>query len=277
MRRDVPGQVTVRSEAMATDFHVTIAHNEPRYARQAAAAAFQELEWIDGRLSRFVASSDVARINRSSAEESLVVAPCTVDCLRAALELEITTGGSFNVAFASQPPRRAADAIALARDRPAVRVLAPGVLLDLGGIGKGFALDQMAAVLAEWGLDRVLLQASGSTALAGQPPSGRTGWPIRFGPLGGSQGRDLVQSAFSGSGIDVKGHHIVDPRTGEAVKDRRLAWASAPSAAQADALSTAFMIMTRAEIQEYCRCHPPVSAFLLEQTDHAVRGIHDPA
>jgi thiamine biosynthesis lipoprotein len=73
----------------------------------------------------------------------------------------------------------------------------------------------------------------------------------------------LAHRALSGSGIAVRGRHIIDPRTGRPAGHRYRAWAAAPTAAVADALSTAFMVMTEAEIQQYCGRRPEVSAYLL--------------
>ena len=61
-------------------------------------------------------------------------------------------------------------------------VTQPYVALDLGGIGKGFALDRMAAMLQEWDLPSYFLRASASTMLAGEPAAGNEGWPVRFCP-----------------------------------------------------------------------------------------------
>jgi thiamine biosynthesis lipoprotein len=72
----------------------------------------------------------------------------------------------------------------------------------------------------------------------------------------------LQGRALSGSGLQ-KGGHIIDPRTAQPVKDKRAAWASAPDAATADALSTAFMVMTPDEIKKYCLLHQDVPAMII--------------
>jgi thiamine biosynthesis lipoprotein len=72
----------------------------------------------------------------------------------------------------------------------------------------------------------------------------------------------------SGSGLQ-KGPHIIDPRTGWPVKDKRAAWAFANSATVADALSTAFMIMTDQEIEQYCLSHPEVRALVILENRQA--------
>jgi thiamine biosynthesis lipoprotein len=62
----------------------------------------------------------------------------------------------------------------------------------------------------------------------------------------------------SGSGTEVKGEHIIDPRTGRPARAHLAAWAAHPSAAVSDALSTAFLVMGTEEAERYCRSHPEV-------------------
>jgi thiamine biosynthesis lipoprotein len=248
---------------MATTFFVAVVHDDLAYARQAVAAAFDELDLIEGRLSRFVESSDVFRINRLGRGQATVVHPDTWACLRIASEVETATQGAFDPAFASRCVHRSGRRYDLDADRPVVRVLVDGLRLDLGGIGKGFALDRMAALLADWEIASALLSASTSTVLALEPPPGERRWPARVGP-GDRSGRRVLVShgALSGSGIGVKGPHIIDPRTGRPVQGIVRAWAAAPSAAVADALSTAFLVLGVEGTRNHCRRHPEVIAYL---------------
>jgi len=249
---------TLTRDAMATAFKVTLAHADAAYARQAGAAALAELDRIEARLSRYVEASDISRINALVRGQETVVQLDTFECLRIALEVQRETGGTFDVAYASLGDRPAGPRFELNADAHAVRVLGDGVRLDLGGIGKGFALDRMAAILADWEIPAALLAASTSTLLALGSPPGEEGWPIAFGPEKEPHRLRLKDRAFSGSGTAVKGSHIFDPRTGQPVTGRFRAWAGAPTAALADALSTAFLVMTESEIRDYCRRHPEV-------------------
>jgi thiamine biosynthesis lipoprotein len=117
----------------------------------------------------------------------------------------------------------------------------------------------MAAILADWDIPAAFLGASTSTVLAIGSPPGEDGWPVTFGPEQSLQRVRLKNRALSGSGTAVKGSHLVDPRTKRPVHGRLRAWAAAPTGAVADALSTAFMLMTQAEIRDYCRRHPEVT------------------
>ena len=260
-------------EAMATTFKLTVARADPVYARQACAEAFAELDRIEGRLSRYVQSSDISRINRLGQGLSTVVQLDAFECLRLALDVQRETRGAFDVAYGSTGPLPGCPRFDLNEQDHTVRVLADGVRLDLGGIGKGFALDRMAALLADWEIDSALLAASTSTLLALNPPSGQSGWPITFGPEHDLQRLVLCNRALSGSGTAVKGSHIIDPRTGRPVEDRAGAWAGAPCAAAADALSTAFLVMTEGEIRDYCCRHPEVTAYLLNSLAGKVQAM----
>lgn len=262
---------------MATTFKLTVVHADPVYARQASAEAFAELERIEGRLSRYVESSDISRVNRLAKGQSTAVQLDTFECLRIALEVQRETRGAFDVAYGSEMPVRTfgleGPRFDLDEQDHAVRVLADGVRLDLGGIGKGFALDRMAAILADWEVDSALLAASTSTLLALSPPPGQSGWAVTFGPEHDLHRANLAKAALSGSGTAVKGHHILDPRTGRPARQRCRAWACGPCAAVADALSTAWMVMTEGEIREYCAGRPEVSAFLLKSPKGRVEAI----
>jgi thiamine biosynthesis lipoprotein len=258
------GRHTVVREAMATTFKVTLAHGDAVYARQAGAAALAELDRIEGLLSRFVESSDISRINGLERGSGTVVQLDTFDCLRIALEVHRETGGAFDVAYGSRGPWSARPRFELDETSHTVRVLDDGVRLDLGGIGKGFALDRMAALLADWDVTAALLAASTSTVLAAGPPPGADGWPIVFGPDGKTQKLCLKDRAFSGSGTAVRGSHIMDPRTRRPATGAIRAWAGAPTAAVADALSTAFMVMSETEVRDYCRRHPEITAWRQE-------------
>ena len=248
---------------MGTVFTIAVAHAEPGYARQAIHAALEELEVLEDRLSRFRSSSDIARINQLRPGEKTTVAPETLACLQAALAIERKTNRAFDIGYASEP---AADVrIKLGTADSTVRVTAVGVRLDLGGIGKGFALDRMAAILAEWDVEAALLWASTSTVLAKAAAPDGSAWSVSIGPERARRRVRLVDAAISASGTSVQGRHIVDPRSGRPVGHRARCWAKAPTATQSDALSTAFMVMSDARIVQYCERHPDVSAYALDR------------
>ncbi len=118
-------------------FQITVVESDPVYARQAAAAALAELEQVDNRLSRYVETSDVFRINRLAGGQATTVHLDTLECLRIALDVQEATDGAFDVAYASAA--RPDDGPILERIEPGcmVRVLADGVRLDLARSARG--------------------------------------------------------------------------------------------------------------------------------------------
>jgi thiamine biosynthesis lipoprotein len=133
----------------------------------------------------------------------------------------------------------------------------------LGAIGKGYALDQAAVVLADWQIPRALLNAGTSTVLAiGE------GWEVgigsEWGRAAGMEKIVLNNESLSGSGIEVQGQHILNPRTRQAATTHLAAWAVAPGAGLSDALSTAFFVMPTGDVQRFCAEHPGVEAMVVE-------------
>ncbi|MHC4541958.1 MAG: FAD:protein FMN transferase [Planctomycetota bacterium] len=140
-----------------------------------------------------------------------------------------------------------------------IRLSASPVRVDLGGIGKGYAVDRVAELLGEWSIETALISGGYSSVLAMEAPPGMDGWPLTLSDPADRKKilmrPRLRAGALSGSGVE-KGGHIISPRTGRPVEDRRAAWAAAPNATTGDALSTAFMIMEPDEIEQYCARHP---------------------
>lgn len=129
---------------------------------------------------------------------------------------------------------------------------------DLGGIGKGYALDKAQIILDDWGLDNVVLSAGTSTVLSrGSGPGGK-GWPVGvsgdYEPETGVGSVLLQNEALSGSGTAVKGEHIRMPSTGAAAP-ALAAWARARSAAWTDAVSTALMVMPPEQARTFGERH----------------------
>lgn len=250
-------------EAMATTFGIFISGQEPRYARQAAAAAFRELDRLESELSRYVESSDIARANRLAPGESIVLGEDALHCLLVAAEVSAATGRAFDPAYASVAAEHAAPDAPLYSLDPSTHTLtshAARLHLDLGAVGKGYALDRLAASLQEWDVASALLQSGGSSALALAAPPGEPGWYLGLGEDASYRTIPLAHAALSGSGIAVKGSHLVDPRTGRPAERTQRVWALAANAAVSDALSTAFFIMTPEQIAAFCAAHPEIGA-----------------
>lgn len=260
-----------RHEAMATRFEIRIAAADAHYARQAADAAFAEIDRLERLWSRFQDNSDIGRLNRAAGKSAVRIAPETARLLEIAARMQAATAGAFDVTAGSHPEVHDPDARAgaLRMDAPqlSARLNEEGWRVDAGGIAKGVALDLAGRLLEEdWELPRALLVAGGgSTVLAVDPPAGEEGWRVRAAP--DDEVDFLRRRAVSASGGTVKGAHILDPRTGTpAHAGVRRAWAWAPGGAESDALSTALFVLGASEAQSVLSGNPQWSArFLREQ------------
>jgi FAD:protein FMN transferase len=266
-------------EAMATVFEVHAAHPDARYAAQAAQAAFDLTDRLEQELSRFRSNSDISRINHLAVGECARVSVSAMECLVIARHLFELTAGVFDVSLGT-----GLASLELDPERAEVRATTAGVRVDLGGIGKGYAVDRMAELLEDWGIHRAFVHGGFSSVLALEPPDGCDGWPLTLSDPGPPV-RVVVrlssrQTALGASGVR-KGDHIVDPRTGAPVSDRVAAWVVVPRpavrgaphgprvapAAVADALATACMALLPESIDGICGRSPGLEAWILPARD----------
>jgi thiamine biosynthesis lipoprotein len=234
--------------AMATYFQVRIAGQDRGYAAQAARVAFDLLDHLEALLSRFRENSEISQIGLLTPGDQLRLTEPTFACLEIAQKMEAATGSAFCVSPAALKKQTELPVWSLHRSEFSIRCDDGRLDFDLGAIGKGFALDRMAAELADWDCSSFLLVAGGSSILAGNSPPGLPGWSAGLGDDDSDQRFWLSDCSLSGSGLAVKGDHILDPRTGRPVKKHSRIWAIASSAAESDALSTACMVWTEAEM-----------------------------
>ena len=277
-------------EAMATVFEIYITDDDERYARQGAQAAFAEVDRLELEMSRFISNSDISRLNDAVPGEIVDFGMDVFECLSRARDMYDKTSGAFDISVGAlyscwlnddrtlrQPSdeelARACeltglDHLKLSDEDFSAEVLTEGVQFDLGGIGKGYAAEKMAEILREWSLGQALVLAGASSVLSVSVPEGMTGWPIKLRHPGNREDVlarfELTEGAISGSGKQ-KGQHIIDARSveGVPVKGRLAAWAMAPDAVAADALSTAFMMLSAEEIDHYCLANPGTAAIIL--------------
>ena len=235
--------------AMATEFQVRVAGEEKGYAGQTAQAAFAVTDQLELLLSRFRANSEISQIAQLAPGETLRLSEPVFACLELAQRMETATAGAFSATAAARQTQSVKPQWTLRREQFSIRCDGGKLEFDLGAIGKGFALDRMAEVLREWECPAFLLVAGGSSILAGEAPPAAPGWSCGLGADNSPQRYRLKNVSLSGSGLEVKGSHILDPRTGAPAALRNRVWALADTAAESDALSTAGMILSEAEIR----------------------------
>lgn len=236
-----------RHHAMATEWQLRIADQERPYAASVAQTCFAEISRLEQLMSRFRSDSEISHITQLTPGENLRLTYDVFTCLTEAREYETLTRGAFSVTA-----RQGTGLTSWDLD-PANFTLtckqAP-LIMDLGAIGKGFALDHCVTTLAEWGVSSFLWVAGGSSVLAGEAPQGMKGWNVGLGDEVVKSRWWLRHASLSGSGTAAQGQHIVDPRTGKAASIRHRAWAFSAKASMGDALSTAAMLLTDPELTE---------------------------
>jgi FAD:protein FMN transferase len=236
--------------AMATHFQVRINCDEKMYAAQSAQAAFDLLASLETRLSRFRSNSDIARIGELAPGEKMRLSEPAFACLQIVERMERATHRAFCATPTALTSQRSLPEWSLLSNEQSILCMSGQIQFDLGAIGKGFALDRMAELLFRWDCRSFLLIAGGSSVLAGDPPADSPGWSCGLGEDDASHRFFLTHASLSGSGLAVKGPHILDPRNGHPASRRRRAWALADSAAESDALSTACMVLSEPELEE---------------------------
>ncbi|CAA6677871.1 MULTISPECIES: FAD:protein FMN transferase [unclassified Lentimonas] len=244
--------------AMKCTFVFRIVSDDEKLAHTVAYTAITLLDEIENTLSRYIEGSDVFRINHMETGQTLLISDMCYDCIRQAAEAHEQTGGLFDITLGTviehQKNELQGDTPTLAGklsidpNRPAITCEAAGREIDLGGIGKGFALDQIKLLMEEWGIESALLSAGASTQLA----FGSKTWPIELSGDQNGQSIELSNQALSASGIGIQGSHIVSPiSSDEPSYHFKRAWILQPSAAMADAWTTALMLIDPEQLQAF--------------------------
>jgi len=286
--QSLPGLQRFCHQAMAASFEIFTVEKDARYAQQAAHAAFDELDRLEAELSRFIENSDISRINNLPAGRPLRLGLSAFECLQISSRINTETNGAFDVTIGwllgcwrnkdGTPRTPSQQELDFARRHTGmhllklndaehtVELLTSPVRVDLGGIGKGYAVDRIAGLLREWDIDTALINGGYSSVLALDGPAGTEGWPLTLSNPG-NRSQTLARLHFRNNSLGAsglkKGQHIIDPRTAQPVKAKLAAWASAKDAATSDALSTAFMVMTPEEIGRYCSRHHDTRAMVI--------------
>jgi len=289
LNRNLDGYQSYSFEAMATIFRFHLAGSSNGLIDSAVMEAEELLTKLESQLSLYIEHSDTTRINRAAEGEEIAVSQAMVDCLLAAFEASSALGGAFDP-FLGQlsidakgqrpilPHLRGIETvdstsegpvISLDPDMNRVKKLRSGPLLDFGGIGKGFALDQLKTLFNSWDIGSGLLDSGGSTFLAlnsnGQGPI----WSLNIGYGSSVCSIDLLPgSAIASSGEHFQESHIIDPIQGTTPPWKR-SYALASSAALADAASTAGLVLESKDIDAVCLNQSDLSfALFSEESEH---------
>jgi thiamine biosynthesis lipoprotein len=295
-----------------TELHMGVAVRIVLYApndstaREAARAAFARIAALEAIMSDYRPASELRRLSGAAPGRPIAISAEMCDVLRRALEIARASGGGFDPTIGPlvalwRDTRRtgalpAADELAPARSRVGWRrvhldgsactvALEPGTQLDLGGIAKGYIVDQALATLAERGVGSALIEAGGDIVVGDAPP-GTRGWRIAVphaDPSLATRAASLVNAAISTSGdseqfVEIGGRrysHIIDPRTGVGTTAGTLATVIARDGATADALATALAVLGPSGSAELIGRHPSAIA-AVRSTEIERRGRGPP-
>ena len=291
-------ELTIARRAMACDFSLTLP-NWVQSAADAGYAALDEVDRLEELLSVYIEDSELSRVNQLAAAGPVPVRAETYDLLKRALRLSCQTGGAFDPAAGalvkawgfyrgpkrvpSDTEREAALAVSgcgfvrLSDNDRTVTFARPGVEFNLGGIGKGYAIDRaLTKIHQQYGVRCALMQGGRSSLrVIGAPLFDPRGWMVEIGdPL--REGKTVARvwlrdQALGTSGADnqffvadgKRYGHILDPRTGWPARRVLSSSVIARTATEADALSTAFFVLGLEGTKAFCRTRPEITAILV--------------
>jgi thiamine biosynthesis lipoprotein len=299
----------VEDGIMGTRIAVELWADDPAEGRAAIDAVLAEMRRVDEAMSTYKPTSEVSIVNARAAQGPVRISAELFDLLATAREYSEATEGAFDITYASvgwlydyrKGVRPDDDEIAAAlpqinfrhvlldRKTRTVRFARPGVRIDLGGIGKGHAVDRAIALLQARGFTRALVTAGGDSRIIGD----RFGHPWVIGIRHPDRKEEVIaripleDAAISTSGdyeryFDENGvryHHILDPHTGRSASKVRSATIIGPTATRTDGLSkTAFILGPERALEIYNRLDD-VDAILVTPDGRVLytKGLEAPA
>lgn len=289
--------IRVKRPAMNCEFELLLCGANRRFLLDAAEEAFEELARLEAQLSVFLPTSEVSDINAGAAERPVRVDARLFDLLLLARRVSAETGGAFDVTAGALVRRWTADPagfsvpaseeirqliakvgmehVCLDEREYTVRFDQPGPMLNLGAIGKGYAVREIADLLRERGIEAGLISGGASTVYAVGHPPDDDAWTVgirdpveRDRRLATVKLRDKALSTSGGherfaEADGVRYSHVLDPRTGRPADGLLIASAVTADPAESDALSTAFLVLGLKGTEEYCRAHSEAGALLV--------------
>lgn len=253
---------------MDTFVEISSYSSDKKVVLNAIKDSFREIERVEKLLSKFNKESELSKINRLAREEEVVVTREVFELIERSIHYSDVSGGSFDITVKPQKRGRYKDII-LDRDRLSIRFSDTDLEIDLGGIAKGYAVDRAKGVLLSHGIENALINIGGNIFALGSPP-GKDSWQI-----GIQHPRDknaivhrlsLRNRAISTSGDYERPLHIIDPATGNPSEDIISVTIVAPSAEEADALSTAVFVMGLEKGTELLRSIEGAEAYIFDKS-----------
>ncbi len=285
---------------MGSPFKIVFYSDNEKLANRAFERAFQRISQLDKALSDYDLESETNRICASAPHATpQAISTELFKALELSANFTMQTDGAFDVTVGpltklwrrarrqkEMPDKKllsealaavGMESIKLDAAQSTVQLTKPGIRLDFGGIGQGYAADEVLRILSEMGIRQALVNASGDV-VALDPPPGEKGWKVA---LAGPQPKTkppttfvwLSNAAITTSGdafqsVEIDGNHyshIVDPKTGLGSDRRIAATCCAPNGAAADALATALGVLpTKKGLEMLARKFPEAQALVVE-------------
>jgi thiamine biosynthesis lipoprotein len=291
--------------AMATTFEVILPFGT-NDAHASAENALDEIDRLESQLTVYRDDSELSRINAEATERAVAVEARLFDLLQRCRLWYDQTRGGFDIAIGvlikawgffrrqgkvpDEDERRRAMSrsgmrlVRLDAQQKTIRFVGKGVELNLGSVGKGCAIDQAAEVLTQRGIRAALIHGGHSSIFAlGSEPQRERGWSIGIThPDRPEERLGVVYLRGRGMAISARTHqhflhegrklgHLLDPRTGWPAEGTATVAVTAPTAAEADALATAFFVLGEDFARSCCDIHPTIGAvYLAEDATKAV-------
>lgn len=289
--------IRAKRPAMGCEFELVLRGESRDYLLEAAEEAFAEVVRLEEQMSVFIPDSEISRMNAAASNVPVRIDPRLFDLLLRAAQLSHETDGAFDItagalsqlwnSASDAPPTNEEIAAVLSRTGMSLIDLdereytvwyrEPGVRIDLGALGKGHAVRQVADLLVELGIVNGLISSGNSSVYAIGSPMDDDAWTLGIRNPVDRSGRitavRLNDQALSTSGsherfVEIGGvrySHIIDPRNGRPASGLLAASAITADPAEGDALSTAFFIMGIEKTITYCDGHPGVGAVLVTE------------
>ena len=269
--------LVLTTEAMATRFELLLYGEDAARLRSAGEEAIEEIGRLDAQLSAFRPESEISGINARAAKEAVRVEPRLFRLLALSRDIHRMTDGAFDITIApllrcwgfmggdgavpDDADIEAAralvgmDKVELDEEHLTIRFERSGMMLDLGAVGKGYAVERAAGLLREAGIRCALIHGGTSSVCAIGPQPDGSAWQVAVkGPTG--PGERLAAVGLQDSSVSVSSTrgkwfragrrtfgHVIDPRTGRPISRAASAVVTGSSPTVCDALSTALLVL----------------------------------
>lgn len=291
---------------MGTVFRLVFYAPDERSASKAADAAFARIAELNAMMSDYSDTSELTRLSQSAGGPPRPVSEELFGILDRSQDFARQSDGAFDITVgpAVRLWRRARrqrklpteqqirdalgrvghDKLVLDKTNRTAQLKTPGMILDLGGIAKGYACDEALEVFKRHGIDRAFIDGGGGISVS-EPPPGKEGWTIELPAVKGAptasptltlRNQSVATSGDTEQFVEVDNQrysHIVDPKTGLGLTTHLRVTVIAPQGATADALATAVSVLGPEKGLKLIEATPGAAALIVRPTETKVETL----